>query len=191
MQKRMAQRAARIKDLQAQLPKNDSLLTAANLRAKGLSTDMKPIDDDEFSVMTDESEIQFLENVLDIKIAKIQLESNFINQILGMQHPMDSAVQTFITLDFYNHDTKPTELTFGYEPDIDTVFSFKNNVDNFYLRHLEKESIKAELYILRGIGGAGKRSVKIAEAMLPLSPLLSKDSPQSQVMSWEGTFDEW
>ena len=87
---------------------------------------------------------------------------------------MDSAVKTLITLDHYDHDTKATDLAIGYDPDIDTVFSFKNRVDNFYLRYLEKEHIKAELYILRG---AGKRSTKIAEAKLPLSPLLSPDSP--------------
>lgn len=137
------------------------------------------MDDDEFSVMSDESDLQFLENVLDLKVAKIQLRPNLINEILGMRDPMESAVQTFITLDFFNHDTKPTEMTSGYDPDIDTIFSFKNNCDNFYLKYLQTEYINAELFILRGAGGAGKHSVKIAQAKLPLSPLLSKDSAQS------------
>lgn len=151
-------------------------MTAANLRKQGLATDLRQLDDDEFSVMTEESDIQFLENVLDLKVAKIQLQPSLINDILGMRDPMESSVQTFITLDFFNHDTKPTEMVFGYDPDIDTIFSFKNNVDNFYLKYLEKEHIVAELFILKsGTGGQGKHSVKIAEAKLPLSPLLSNE----------------
>lgn len=119
------------------------------------------------------------------------MQPNIINEILGMRDPMESSVQTFITLDFFNHDTKPTEMAFGYEPDIDTIFSFKNNVDNFYLKYLEKEHIIAELFILKsGAGGQGKQSVKIAEAKLPLSPLLSNDGGMSQVMNWECTFEK-
>lgn len=108
-----------------------------------------------------------------------------------MRDPLDSAVQTFVTLDFFNHDTKNTDMATGYEPDIDTIFSFKNNVDSFYLKYLQREHILAELFIVRGIGGAGKHSVKIAEAKLPLSPLLSGEDPQTQVMSWMGTLEKW
>lgn len=171
--KLLLQRQATIKDLQAQLPKNEALLTAANLRKQGLDKGGRHIEDDDFSVMTEESDLQFMENVMDLRVSKIQLQPNLVNEILGMRDPLDSAVQTFMTLDFFNHDTKHTEMSTGYEPDIDTIFSFKNNVDGFYLKYLQREHILAELFMVRGVGGAGKRSVKIAEAKLPLSPLLS------------------
>jgi len=106
------------------------------LRKKGLDPGFRQMDDDEFSVATEESELQPTENVLDVRVAKIQLQPNQINEILGMRDPLESAVQTFMTIDFFNHDTANTDMTTGYEPDIDTIFSFKNNVDSFYLKYL-------------------------------------------------------
>lgn len=107
-----------------------------------------------------------------------------------MKDPLESAVQTFITFEFLNHDTLNTDMTTGYEPDIDTMFSFKNNVDSFYLKYLRDEYILAELFIVRGVHG-GKHSEKIAIAKLPLSPLLTSEASQPQVMSWIGNFDKW
>ena len=75
-----------------------------------------------------------------------------------------------MTVDFFNHDTKNTNVAQGYEPQFDTVFSFKNNVDDFYLNYLGKESILAEFFAIKG--GSEKKSEKIGEAKLPLSRVL-------------------
>jgi hypothetical protein len=40
---------------------------------------------------------------------------------------------TFVTLDFYNHDTETSQLAEGYRPLYNTQFSFKNRVDDFYV----------------------------------------------------------
>ena len=70
--------------------------------------------------------------------------------MLGMKFALPSAVQTFVTFDFFNHDTKNTDISNGYEPEIDTIFSFKNNVDDFYLNYLGKECILAEVFTVKG-----------------------------------------
>jgi len=107
-----------------------------------------------------------------------------------MKDALPGAVQTFITLDFFNHDTKHTDMTTGYEPEVNTIFSFKNNIDNFYLKFLDQEYIEAELFLVRGMGGAGKHSVKIGDAKLPLNPVLKHDV-NLQVMSFTCCFGEW
>lgn len=87
-----------------------------------------------------------------------------------MRDALPNAIKTFVTLDFFNHDTRHTDMTTGYEPQFDTIFSFKNAVDDFYLRYLSKESIIAEVFTIKG---SGKRvTEKIGEAKLPLSVLL-------------------
>ena len=137
-------------------------------------TDMaKGIDDgmSEFSVMTDDSEILPRENILDLKIDEIALEPLPINGILNMEKPLDTAVQTFITIEFFNHATKHTDLAQGYNPDISSVFSFKNPVDEFYLKYLQQNHILVEVYIVKG-AGMGKETIKIGCSKLPLSPLL-------------------
>jgi hypothetical protein len=57
-------------------------------------------------------------------------------------------VQTFLSVDFFNHDTKTTDLAEGYNPNYQTVFSFKNRVDNFYLKHLDREAILVEIHTI-------------------------------------------
>lgn len=56
------------------------------------------------------------------------------------------------------------------------MFSFKNAVDDFYMAYLEKESILCEVYIVKGSAdNSSKNTVKLGEARLPLSPLLSDE----------------
>lgn len=52
-------------------------------------------------------------------------------------------------LEFYDHPTKNTDLVREYHPEINTIFSFKNKVDDFYLRNLKESSISVELYIVK------------------------------------------
>lgn len=46
-------------------------MTEANLRKKGLDPGFKQMEDDEFSVMTEDPDLLPTENILDVKLAKI------------------------------------------------------------------------------------------------------------------------
>ena len=116
----------------------------------------------EFSVLTAESEILPLENVLDLRLSEIQFNKKNINEVLGLKDAMPSAIKTFVTFDFFINETKHTDLKHGYEPQFDTIFCFKNTVDDFYLRYLEKEFITAEVFAVKGTGK--KITEKIGEA---------------------------
>ena len=39
-----------------------------------------------------------------------------MNHVLGMREALPNSVKTFITLDFFNHDTRNTDMVTGYEP---------------------------------------------------------------------------
>lgn len=60
------------------------------------------------------------------------------------------------------------------------MFSFKNPVDDFYLKYLKTEHILVEVYVVRG-SGLGKETVKVGESKLPLSPLLEPGHAGIQV----------
>ena len=63
--------------------------------------------------------------------------------------PLNSMnVQTFLSVDFFNHDSKITDLTEGFNPNYQTVFSFKNKADNFYMKHLDKEAVLVEVFAI-------------------------------------------
>jgi hypothetical protein len=87
-----------------------------------------------------------------------------------MRDALPNAIKTFVTLDFFNHDTQKTNIITGYDPEFKTLFSFKNNVDDFYLKHLYKDSILAEIFTIKG--SRTRSTEKIGEARLPLAILL-------------------
>ena len=87
------------------------------------------------------------------------------------------TIQTFLAVDFFNHDTKSTDITMGLEPIYNTLFSFKNTVDNFYVKYLEKDTILVDFfYVPKSENpGAAAGAVKLGSARLPLVKLLDKD----------------
>ena len=82
-------------------------------------------------------------------------------------------------MDFYNHDTKSTDMALGLEPIYNTLFSFKNTVDDFYVKYLERETILVDIFYIpkaqAGQPNMASGAVKLGSARLPLSKLLDKD----------------
>ena len=93
----------------------------------------------EFSVMTDETELLSTENLLDLRVSSVTFDRAGLSQILSGTDLNSNMLQTFLAVDFYNHDTKSTDLCPGLEPIFNTLFSFKNHVDDFYVKYLEKD----------------------------------------------------
>lgn len=65
---------------------------------------------------------------------------------MGGREIIPSQVRTFLAIDFYNHDSKHTDQSEGFEPIYNTLFSFKNTVDDFYLKHLEKQYVLVDVF---------------------------------------------
>ena len=109
-----------------------------------------------------ESDIQPIENVLDLKLSSIEFDRLRINEVLGMRDALPSAVQTFVTLDFLNHNTQHTDMQAGYQPEFETIFSFKNTVDDFYIKYLEKNCIVAEIFTVTTQGNKISKKIGVA-----------------------------
>jgi hypothetical protein len=119
------------------------------------------VQEDAFSVG---SGLQERENIMELKITQASLEPSLLRQLIGEKRrstnpstlkeevidiPLNSAnVQTFLSVDFFNHDSKITDLTEGFNPNYQTVFSFKNKADSFYMKHLDKEAVLVEVFAI-------------------------------------------
>jgi len=119
------------------------------------------VQEDAFSVG---SGLQERENIMELKITQASLEPSLLKQLIGEKRrstnpstlkeevvdiPLNSAnVQTFLSVDFFNHDSKITDLTEGFNPNYQTVFSFKNKADSFYMKHLDKEAVLVEVFAI-------------------------------------------
>ena len=90
-------------------------------------------EDDTFSVASDLSHLESYENILDLKIDRIKFQTEPINRLLGIVRPATNQVKTLTMIEFYDHQIVNTNLVRGYKPEIQSVFSFKNPVDEQYL----------------------------------------------------------
>ena len=147
----------------------------------------------EVTTRTDDSELGPQDNLLDLRISSATFNRTQITQILTAgKHEVDpSTIQTFLAVDFYNHDTKNTDMTFGLEPIYNTLFSFRNTVDDFYIKYLERDTILIDIfYIPKAAAGEAKLAtgaLKLGSAKLPLNKLLEKDySFQAQEIVYIG-----
>ena len=85
-----------------------------------------------------------------------------------------------MAVDFFNHDTQSTEITMGIEPIYNTLFSFKNTVDDFYVKYLEKDTILVDIFYIPKAQQPDKPplqtgAIKLGCAKLPLNKMLEKD----------------
>jgi len=115
-------------------------LTAADLarldRSINDSVDVDALT--EFSLLSKESEITSSENVFDVRFSTMNLVSEVVAKIVGFDvAPND--IKSFLMVDFYDHESKMSEKARGFEPVLNTLFSFKNHVDSFYISYLQTE----------------------------------------------------
>lgn len=59
----------------------------------------------------------------------------------------EEAFNTFLSVEFYDHDTKTTEVVKGFKPNYATQFAFRNQIDDFYLSYLDWKLLKVEMFI--------------------------------------------
>ena len=138
----------------------------------------------EVSARTNESELLPQENLLDLRITSATFDRVMLTQFLtaGNMELDPSTIQTFLAVDFFNHDTKSTDVTMGLEPIFNTLFSFKNSVDDFYIKFLEKDAILVDIFYIPKPSDRSKANkqqisgaIKLGVAKLPLNKLIEKD----------------
>ena len=97
----------------------------------------------------------------------------------GQQEIDPNTIQTFLAVDFYNHDTKSTDMTLGIEPIYNTLFSFKNTVDDFYIKYLERDTVLVDIFYIPkpqvGKPNPNAGAIKLGSAKLPLHKMVDKD----------------
>jgi hypothetical protein len=139
--------------------------------------------DDEFSDFSNDSqedEIGINENILDFKVQSVEYNDHNLFKAMGLSTSQASQyIKTFVMIDFFANESLHTDVKEGLNPNFDTIFCFKNLVDNFYIKQLKTECIKAEIYAVTR--GAKQSTIKIGEAELPLQFLFDhKQSYQLQ-----------
>jgi len=87
--------------------------------------------------MEDEERCLPNENFLDLQVKEGYIEKRWVEALQrakGLVHSLTSQeFTTIIAVDFYDHDSKATQPGYGFNPNYNSTFSFKNQMDHFYV----------------------------------------------------------
>ena len=156
------------------------LATTSGRPGIGASIDASALDaaetQSEFSVVSQETDMMPDENVLDLAIDSADFSTQALESSVDRRKVTlaPRAFFTFVAVDFFNHDTKPSEIADGFTPIYATQFSFKNKVDNFYLQHLMRNYVKVEVFV-----STAQQAVHIGVARILLRGLVEQDTGTS------------
>jgi hypothetical protein len=124
----------------------------------------------EFSFATLETDLKHEENVLDFAVDKGEYYGNSLLQVVDSDFVSEKGLLTFITVEFYDHDTKATDVVNGLTPSYSTLFSFKNKIDDYYIQFLQGNRVKLEIFINKA-----QRVQKIGFGNVALRELIERD----------------
>lgn len=128
--------------------------------------------------MTNESEMRTDENVLDFVVQDAEFFYEQFRTVLDekeMQLNAKSLI-TFVTVDFYNHDTETSQMASGFRAVYNTQFSFKNKVDDFYVQFLQKSAMRIDIYISRN-----NAAVHLGRAEVLLREIVERESVMQEL----------
>lgn len=115
---------------------------------------------------------------MDLRVSTASFDRVTLIQLMGGHEILPHQMHTFVSIDFYNHDSKTTDQAEGYDVSYNTLFSFRNVVDDFYLKFLDNEHIVADVYAvpISQSGFKPNGAIKLGTAKLPLIKVIENDS---------------
>jgi protein fantom len=128
----------------------------------------------EFSQVSCDGEVLPEQNFLDLIIKDAEYYFDSFKSVLGDREVQlyQKSLVTFVTVDFYNHDTETSQLAEGFRPLYNTQFSFMNKVDDFYVQFLQRQSLKLDVYISKN-----NAAVHLGTCSIHLRDLIEREKP--------------
>jgi len=111
--------------------------------------------------------------VLDLVLQDAEFYFDSFKQVLDERELFlhQKTLITFVSVDFFNHDTETSQAAEGYRPLYNTQFSFKNRIDDFYLQFLQKNCLKLDVYISKN-----NAAIHLGHAEVYLRELVERES---------------
>jgi len=145
---------------------------------RGAPPDVDVQSDFEAHVGDDPDEFKDNENYFDLRVVEADFQQELIESFMkayGGEHAARKDFSTVVMVNFYDHDTKTTEMCQGYRPKYHSQISFKNKIDSFYIQYLSKNRVKLLIYLAEG----GKNAVQLGTCETLLSDLVYRENIMS------------
>ena len=131
----------------------------------------------DFSVESHQSALLPKENLFDIRFSTGSFDRDALCLVMQCDSASlaESQFQTLLSVDFYNHESKNSERCDGLSPIYNTVFTFNNQVDDFYMEFLRKEFLNVDVLAVPPNKKGSKKLIKLGSAKIPLEQLIRGD----------------
>ena len=176
------QELARLADFRAnrvlQLERNQRLNTydeANRITATATSVNVASFENSAPEFIEGGTEVDSGENILDLWIGEGEFYQYSLESILKSLVLNESSMVSFLTIDFFKHETQSTSLAEGLNPNYNIHISFKVTADDYFLRFLENGSVKLEAHAMKG-----DSHITFAKAEVPLKELVNRPSAVSE-----------
>ena len=149
-------------------PENKSGLNP-QLSFKGEEIDK--VSSSNFSNNESESQYAVDENALDLYVTHAKIDQEFARQNLKVE---PDNLMTFITVDFFYHETQASNLMENYRPNYNLQLSFKITVNEHFIKYIQEEYINVDLYY--SFNGEGKI---LGKGKIPLSQIITAETNET------------
>ena len=123
----------------------------------------------EFSYDMSESQYHQNENAVDLVMLQGKFDVDAIKNTLGVANEND--IMTFITVDFYFHETQTSNLVNGVHPNYNLQLTFKVDEDERLIEYFNDECIIVDVYCL-----LNEEHVHFGKGSIQLNQLIIKES---------------
>ena len=83
------------------------------------------------------------ENILELHLLHLFIEKSALR---GESNP-----STFLTVDFFEHETQATPLAAGWSVDVNQTYEFVVAVDNLFIQFMELDCLRVDLHVAHGL----------------------------------------
>ena len=132
---------------------------------------MRSLDDKitEFSYDLSESTYHQNENAVDLVMLQGDFDVDAIKNTLGIDNEND--IMTFISVDFYFHETQTSNLVNGVHPNYNLQLTFKVDEDERLIEYFNDECIVVDVYCL-----LNEEHIHFGKGTIQLNQLIVKES---------------
>ena len=123
----------------------------------------------EFSYDMSESQYHQHENAVDLVMLQGEFDVDAVKNTLGVAD--ENGIMTFISVDFYFHETQTSNLVNGVCPNYNLQLTFKVDEDERLIEYFKEESIVVDVYCL-----LNEEHVHFGKGAIQLNQLILKES---------------
>ena len=116
------------------------------------------------------------DNLIDLLVTTAEYDKTGLRRVL-QDHDvsqLETAISTFLTIDFFSHEPETTMLVAGLQPQFDVQVSYKDKVDRFFIKEVKENAVSITIDVFYPLPD---KIIYLGKATIPLKNLVEEARP--------------